>query len=67
MGISNKIGKYHHSALCRGYVGVRQDGWREEYVGRFGNGYIIHRANLRQSLGNRHSNNYHVIEYYIYE
>lgn len=63
-----KLGKYHHSAMCRGYVSVKDDGYREEYCGRFGVGYIIHRANLRcVGRGCRCSNTYHVIHYYIYD
>lgn len=62
-----KKAKFHHSAFKRGYVPMRMDGQREEYCGKFGVGYIIHNANLRKGLNGKMSNNYHVIDYYIYE
>lgn len=47
----------HHSATTKGYLCSSDDGMVEEYSGRFGNGYIIHRQ--------MNSSKYHVIEYYI--
>lgn len=59
--------KLHHSALCMGYIPVRNDGFKEAYCGRYGVGYIVHHANLRASINGKRSNKYHVIDYYIYE
>lgn len=53
--------KFHHSALCRGYVRINE-GYAENYSGRFGIGKKIHHPNRLVSSG---SNNYHVIEYWI--
>lgn len=47
----------HHAATTKGYLRSSDDGMVEEYSGRFGNGYIIHRQ--------MNSSKYHVIEYYI--
>lgn len=58
--------RFHHSAICRGYVKVKDDGYREEYNGKFGWGYIIHHANLRCGVYGRHSTMYHIISYFIY-
>ena len=58
--------KYHHTARCAGYEPVVKAGDYhrcEPYVGRFGNGYIIHVPSLRSC---RVSRKYHDIIYYIY-
>ena len=65
--MEKKNAKYHHSAMCRGYIPVRMNETREAYCGKFGVGYIIHHANLRKRLNGKSSNNYHVIDYYIYD
>lgn len=48
---------YHHSATRKDYLCANEDGKIEEYSGRFGDGYIIHRQ--------INSSKYHLIEYYI--
>lgn len=47
----------HHTATTKDYLRASEDGMIEEYSGRFGNGYIIHRQ--------MNSSKYHLIEYYI--
>ena len=47
----------HHTATTKGYLRSSDVGMVEEYSGRFGNGYIIHRQ--------MNSSQYHLIEYYI--
>lgn len=47
----------HHTATAKGYLRSSDAGMVEEYHGRFGNGYIIHRQVI--------SSKYHLIEYYI--
>lgn len=47
----------HHTATAKYYLRSSDDGMVEEYSGRFGNGYIIHRQ--------MNSTQYHLIEYYI--
>lgn len=47
----------HHTATTKDYLRSSDDGIVEEYSGRFGNGYIIHRQ--------MNSSKYHLIEYYI--
>lgn len=47
----------HHTATIKGYLRSCDDGMVEEYSGRFGDGYIIHRQ--------MNSSKYHFIEYYI--
>ncbi len=58
--------RFHHSAICRGYVKVNDDGRQEEYNGKFGRGYIVHHANLRCQCYGKHSTMYHVVDYFIY-
>ena len=58
--------RFHHSAICRGYVKVNDDGCQEEYNGKFGRGYVVHHANLRCRCYDRRSTMYHVVDYYIY-
>lgn len=48
----------HHSAWSRGYVSRKNSGWCEEYKGRFGAGYKVHRPT-------RESTQYHIVEYYV--
>ena len=51
--------RYHHSALTRGYVSSKlTEGIREDYKGRFGDGYTIRRHNPS-------STRYCIIEYYV--
>lgn len=58
---NGKTYKFHHSALCRGYVSVKAtEGIREKYEGRFGKGYIVKRHNPE-------STQYCLISYYIEE
>lgn len=47
----------HHTATTKDYLRSCDDGMVEEYSGRFGDGYIIHRQ--------MNSSKYHMIEYYI--
>lgn len=47
----------HHTATTKDYLRSSDDGMVEEYSGRFGDGYIIHRQ--------MNSSKYHLIEYYI--
>jgi hypothetical protein len=47
----------HHTATAKNYLRSSDDGMVEEYSGRFGDGYIIHRQ--------MNSSKYHLIEYYI--
>lgn len=47
----------HHTAMAKDYLRASDDGMIEEYSGRFGNGYIIHRQ--------MDSSRYHLIEYYV--
>lgn len=47
----------HHTATAKDYLRSSDDGMVEEYSGRFGDGYIIHRQ--------MNSSKYHLIEYYI--
>lgn len=47
----------HHTATSRDYLTSADDGKIENYSGRFGSGYIIHRQ--------MNSSQYHLIEYYI--
>lgn len=47
----------HHTATTKDYLRSCDDGMVEEYSGRFGSGYIIHRQ--------MNSSKYHMIEYYI--
>lgn len=47
----------HHTATAKDYLRASDDGKIEEYSGRFGDGYIIHRQ--------MNSSKYHLIEYYI--
>lgn len=47
----------HHTATTKDYLRSCDDGMVEEYSGRFGGGYIIHRQ--------MNSSKYHMIEYYI--
>lgn len=54
----------HHTALTRGYWPVRDDAKTTTYRGRFGVGYIQHRATLR-GVDGRRSNSCHKITYYI--
>lgn len=50
---------YHHTSLAVGYVSRKNDTVIiEEYSGRFGNGYKVHRACWQ-------STNYHFVSYYI--
>lgn len=43
---NGKTYKFHHSALCRGYVSVKAtEGIRERYEGCFGKGYTVKRHN----------------------
>lgn len=53
--------RYHHTALCRGYV-RKGHGWQEKYSGKFGNGVKKHIPNCESRV----SNNYHYVEYWIY-
>lgn len=48
---------HHHTATAKDYLRSCDDGMVEEYSGRFGVGYIIHRQ--------MNSSKYHLIEYYI--
>lgn len=52
--------KYHHSALRRGYLGIKNT-YGEVYEGRFGKGVIMHYPTRDSAC----SNEYHRIEYYI--
>ena len=59
--------RYDHRALQRGYYGKRElaahpDTEVDAYSGRFGRGYIRHIPTVDSS----YSNDYHVIEYYIF-
>jgi len=59
--------RYHHRALQRGYYGKKQlakypDTEVNTYSGRFGRGYIRHIPTVESFC----SNDYHVIEYYIF-
>lgn len=57
----NKTATLHHSALHSGYVSVKaEEGIKEPYSGRFGEGYTIKRHNPD-------STQYCIIEYWIYE
>ena len=47
----------HHTATTKDYLRSCDAGMVEEYSGRFGDGYIIHRQ--------MNSSKYHLIEYYI--
>ena len=47
----------HHTSTAKDYLRSSDDGMVEEYSGRFGDGYIIHRQ--------MNSSKYHLIEYYI--
>lgn len=50
---------YHHTALTRGYVSVKEtDGIKERYSGRFGTGYTIKRHNPNSTF-------YCYIDYYV--
>ena len=49
---------HHHSAWARGYVSRKNSGWGEEYNGRFGAGYKVHKPTKK-------STRFHVIEYYV--
>lgn len=49
---------HHHSAWSRGYVSRKNSGWCEEYKGRFGAGYKVHRP-TRKSI------QFHIVEYYV--
>ena len=53
--------KYHHSAISRGYVGVK-NAHTTPYEGRFGRGCIEHRPSKEMN-----STSYHVINYYLEE
>lgn len=58
--------RYHHSATQRGYIAVSQHLLQETYSGRFGQGIIIHHANLRTPAhGLSFSRTYHAVSYYI--
>ena len=49
----------HHTALCRGYVSVKEtEGIKELYNGKFGEGYTIRRHNPQ-------STQYCLITYYV--
>lgn len=54
----------HHTALAHGYWPVRDDAKTTTYRGRFGVGYIQHRATLR-GVNGRRNNSYHRITYYV--
>lgn len=58
--------EYHHSAFRRGYHHVSIGLTKEPYEGRFGKGYIISYPSIKKGIGSKISNNYHVIEYYIF-
>lgn len=49
---------HHHSAWSRGYVSRKNSGWVEEYKGKFGAGYKVHRPT-------RKSTRFHIVEYYV--
>lgn len=51
--------QYHHTALARGYVSRKSDGYREVYRGRFGIGVKIHRPSY--DMTSHHRISYHVI------
>lgn len=54
----------HHDAMAQGYVSLEKDYMMEEYHGRFGDGYKMHRANANHPVqGN--SRKYHWITYII--
>lgn len=50
--------KEHHTALCRGYVSVKNNEDPKPYVGRFGTGYTVKSHN---SQSTRYCN----ITYYV--
>lgn len=64
--VKNEGAEYHRSAFRRGYHHVSLGIQKESYEGKFGKGYIISYPSTRKGLGNRFSNKYHVIEYYIF-
>lgn len=50
---------YHHTALTRGYVSVKEtEGIKERYSGRFGTGYTVKRHNPNSTF-------YCYIDYYV--
>lgn len=55
--------KYDHKALTAGYLS-RNDVYVETYEGRFGKGYLIHRATAVSNLTGG-SKNMHIMEYWI--
>lgn len=50
--------KYHHCSWARGYQSRKRPVQIAEYSGRFGKGYVVHKATTN-------SNQYHYIEYWI--
>lgn len=51
--------KFHHTALTRGYVSIKNtDGVKEEYNGKFGKGYTVKRHNSE-------STRYCFVDYYV--
>lgn len=52
--------RYHHTALTRGYVSVKEtNGIKEPYKGKFGKGYTVKRHNSNSTF-------YCYIDYYIF-
>lgn len=62
MIINGKEYKEHHTALCRGYISVKNGGEENPipYKGKYGKGYIV-------KSHNPNSTNYCFITYYINE
>lgn len=54
--------KFHHRAMAKGYVS-KNGKWKENYKGRFGEGYKIHIPNCETKYVSR---TYHFVDYYIY-
>ena len=50
----------HHTAAAKGYMSRKVTEELEEYMGKFGKGYKVHRPRFDTS-------NYHYIDYYIEE
>lgn len=52
--------RYHHTALTRGYVSVKEtNGIIEPYKGKFGKGYVVKRHNPNSKF-------FCYIDYYIF-
>nr|CAI9750019.1 hypothetical protein QQAWYXWE_QQAWYXWE_CDS_0010 [Microvirus sp.] len=54
----------HHQAMAIGYMSKEKDYKCEEYYGKFGKGFKIHRANANFPVRGK-SRRYHWVEYII--